>query len=258
MKLYAPFSLKDFTDSFSSQTIGRAMSLYLPNRLVERFASECTYGLSLFRQAIVDYEKSKGIPAEKSKAGVHFFRENQNLLVGPEMHVYAFRLYETYAACLTDKPDLILTFDYDKLGEHCIFENLSLLKCKYDKEQAVRFFEKELETEYDKFFYDDEYSGFAPDSRFFSLLCNACLEIREPRFADRQEWMLSSLVMPDDACYRYNEGHLESFITTHLPFELIAQISMLDYTARRDDYTALVGLLKQRGLNPEILLEGLD
>lgn len=258
MKLYAPFSLKDFVESISGQTIAGELTLYLPNRLTECFAAEYTYGLSLFRQAIANYEKRKEIPLEKSKAEVPFFRASQSLLVGPEMHVCALRLYETYAACRTEKPDLILTFDYDKLGEHCIFENLSLLKCKYDKEQMIRFFEKQLDTEYDKFFYDDEYSGFAPGSRFFSLLCNACLEIREPLFADLQEWMLAALLPPDDAGYRYNEGHLESFTTTNLPFGFITQISMPDYTIRRDEYTALAGLLKQRGLNPEGFLEGLE
>ena len=254
MKLFAPFSLINFINGAAKSEI----DWFLPNRLTDKTMSEYSYGLSLFRQAIHDYEKVRSVSSEDSKAGIPFFRENLNLLVGPEMHIYATRLYETYDAALQENPDLILTLDYEKLGEHCIFENLFLLKCKYDKENTILFFEQQLEKEYDKFFYDEEYTGFAPDSRFFSLLCNACLEIREPQYAEQKEWVIASLLMPDDATYRYAGGRLESSTSTSIPIEVIERISMPFYKERRDEYTALAGLLKQKGLNPEELLEGLE
>lgn len=254
MKLYSPFSLTSFIADTSRKGIG----LFLSNRLTNKSVSEYTYGLSLFRQAIQRFEKNRTVAFEDSKAEIPFFRENLNLLVGPEMHIYAARLYETYEAALQENPDLILTLDYEKLGEHCIFENLFLLKCKYDEEKNILFFEKQLEQEYDRFFYDKEYTGFAPDSRFFSLLCNACLEIREPRFEQQKEWIIASLLMPDDATYRYATEGLESFTSTPIPIEVVEQISMPFYKERRDEYTALAGLLKQKGLSPEELLEGFE
>lgn len=258
MKIYLPLFLRNFINGVSENGINRGMKLFLPNRLTDIFISEYTYGLSVFRQAIYTFEKNRGIPLSESKGEIPFLRENLNLLVGPEMYIYAARLYETYESCLAENPDLILTLNYEKLGEHCIFEDLLLLKCKYEEEQNIRFFEKQLETEYDKFFYNEEYTGLAPDSRFFSLLCNACLEIRKPQFAAQKEWSIVSLLMPEDAIYHYDNGRLESFATTSIPFEIIEQISMPAYKERRDEYTAFAGFLKQKGLNPEELLEGFE
>lgn len=258
MKIYAPFFLRNLIDSVLSNETEVGINLFLSNRLAEKNKSEYQYGLSLFRQAIYRFEKRNGVSPAESRGAIPFFRENLNLLVGPEMHIYAARLYETYEACLTVNPDLVLTLDYEALGEHCIFENLFLLKCKYDEEQNIRFFEKQLEVEYAKFFYDEEYTGFTPDSRFFSLLCNACLEIREPRFAEQKEWIMASLLMPDDAIYHYTNGCLESYTTTSIPFEMIERISMPAYKERRDEYTALAGFLKQKGISPADLLEGFE
>ncbi len=258
MKIYAPFFLKDVAQGISKIGNSGVLNLILSNRLTDRWMSEVTYGLSLFRQAILDFETSNEVLADKSKAGIPFFRENLNLLVGPEMHIYGLRLYETYASCLNENPDLILTLDYDKLAEHCIFENMFLLKCKYDEAQNLNYFKKQLEKEYDKFFYDEEYTGFAPDSRFFSLLCTACLEMRAPQFAEKKEWMLASLVMPDDAIYHYQDGSLQSYSSTAIPFDIVEQISMPEYEKRKDEYTAIAGLLKQKGIQPEGLLEGFE
>lgn len=258
MKIYTPFFLRSLIGEVAANETGIGINLFLSNRLAEDNRTECNYGLSLFRQAIYNFEKFKGVPSVESKGAIPFFRENLNLLVGPEMHLYATRLYETYDACLTENPDLVLTLNYEALGEHCIFENLFLLKCKYDEEQNIRFFEKQMEIEYDKFFYDEEYTGFAPDSRFFSLLCNACLEIREPRFESQREWIIASLVQPEDATYRYTNGRLESYTTTSIPLEMIEKISMPAYQERKDEYTALAGFLKQKGLNLEDLLEGFE
>lgn len=258
MKLHVPLSFENFIAAVSVGEIGREINLILSNRLNNSCLSEYTYGLSLFRKAIYNFEKEKGIPLAESKGEIPFFRENLNLLVGPEMHIYATRLYETYDTCLTTHPDLILTLNYEQLGEHCIFENLFLLRCKYDEEQHIRFFEDQLEKEYDKFFYDDEYTGFAVDSRFFSLLCNACLEIRAAHLSAQKEWILARLLMPEDAAYRYHDGCLESFATTPLPIEIIERISMPDYKKRKDEYTALAGFLKQKGLSPEELLDGFE
>ncbi|MDD4516327.1 hypothetical protein [Massilibacteroides sp.] len=258
MKLYCPVSLQKITEKAFSTEFGKSFDLFLDNRLTNKYESECAYSLSLFRQAIKNYEKNKGISPAKSKSEIPFFRENQNLFVGPEMHLYAANLYETYETCLEGNPDLVFRFDYDKLGEHCIFENLFLLKCKYDETQNLLYFEKEFEKEYEKFFYNEEYTGFASDSRFFSLLCHACLAVRKPESAVQNEWTMASLVMPEGASYQYNDGCLESFFTTSIPFDIIEQISMPDYKARKDEYTAFAGLLKQKGLNPVDVLEGYE
>lgn len=258
MKLYCPVSLEMFIKGTDNTNVSKEFCLHLHNRLSDKYTQEYTYGLSLLRQALQKYEKNKGIAHEESKSEIPFFRNNLSLLVGPEMQLYASGLYETMEVVNKDFPDLILTLDYEKLGEHCIFENLFLMKCKYNEEQNILFFEKQLEREYEKFFYDEEYTGFTSDSRFFSMLCNACLEIREPKYAEGKEWQIASLQMPENAFYQYSNGILESYFTTNIPIKIIERISMPDYRNRRDEYTALAGLLKQIGLNPEDLLEGYE
>ena len=142
---------------------------------------EIEYGLSLLRESIGLYEERKGIPVEKSKKAMPFFRQDSRMLVGPEIGMYVIPLYEKpgeparYA-----EPSLLLELDYQSLGELCLFENYSLLSCKYEKEPILNHFTAQLEKEYDTFFFDEEHTGFTPDSRFFSMLCNACLEVKQP------------------------------------------------------------------------------
>lgn len=258
MKIYYPISLKLFAKGMLNASGNRNFSLQLNNLLAGKNRAEYNYGLSMLRLAIISFEQKNGVPESRSKARIPFFRENMSQLVGPEMNIYSASLFESHEACLQREPELILAFNYEELGEHCILENLFLTRCKYDMEQAVSVFEKQLEREYEKFFYNEEYTGFASDSQFFSMLCNACLEIRKYKFADQKEWCVASLVMPENADYRYRNGQLESFVSTPVPFQAIERINMPDYRQRRDEYTALIGLLKQQGLNPEGLLEGFE
>lgn len=258
MKLFCPISLDSFFKGVNNTPMQQTLSLELNKYLTDNTFEEYTYGLSVLSQAIQIYENKKGTTTENSKVNMHFLRENLHLLVGPEMDIYSNRLYETEDACTKDQNNLIITFNYDLLGEHCIFENLFLVKCKYDEKQSLVFFEEKLEKEYDKFFYDEEHTGFAQDSQFFAMLCNACLEIREECFASQKEWNIASLVMPEDAGYRRKNGKLESYSSTPIPFEAIEKISMPSYKNRKDEYTALVGLLKQKGVHPEGLLEGFE
>ena len=44
---------------------------------------EIEYGLSLLRESIGLYEERKGIPVEKSKKAMPFFRQDSRMLVGP-------------------------------------------------------------------------------------------------------------------------------------------------------------------------------
>lgn len=258
MKLYCPISLKNFITGLQHSWKKDVIHITLHNLLTSKQIKEYDYSLSLFRQSIRQYEETHGIPPEESKAEIPFFRENINLFVGPEMHLYTVQLYETPEIGIQEGADLILTFDYGKLGEHCIFGNLFLLKCKYDKDASLSFFEKQMEKEYEHFFYHEGYTGFTPESRFFSLLCDACLEIREPQFAGQKEWNMATLVMPEDVNYFFSDGQLTSNITTAIPLELIEKIHMPSFKERKDDYTALAGLLKQKGLKPKICLEGFE
>lgn len=55
---------------------------------------EIEYGLSLLRESIGLYEERKGIPVEKSKKAMPFFRQDSRMLVGPEIGMYVIPLYE--------------------------------------------------------------------------------------------------------------------------------------------------------------------
>lgn len=258
MKLYATISLETFIKENQGTSPHKALNLRLENRLEEKYEEEYDYGLSLLRQAIGNYERKHGIDKNQRKSAMPFFREHKKLLVGPELQLYASRLFESCEACGNDDQTLVLTLKHGALGEHCIFENLFLSKCKYDEQHSIHYFEEQLETEYDKFFYDDAYFGFTPDSRFFSLLCNACLGIRRPEQEEEREWYLAALLMPEDSLYRFEQGRMISFSCTSIPWEAVKQISLPRYQERAGEYTALAGFLKQKGLNPEGLLEGYE
>ena len=179
---------------------------------------EIEYGLSLLRESIGLYEERKGIPVEKSKKAMPFFRQDSRMLVGPEIGMYVIPLYEKpgeparYA-----EPSLLLELDYQSLGELCLFENYSLLSCKYEKEPILNHFTAQLEKEYDTFFFDEEHTGFTPDSRFFSMLCNACLEVKQPSSVGDKEWRLASLQATDEVLYRYEHGNLIPYVPISMP-----------------------------------------
>ena len=94
---------------------------------------EIEYGLSLLRESIGLYEERKGIPVEKSKKAMPFFRQDSRMLVGPEIGMYVIPLYEEPGEpAQSAEPSLVLELDYQSLGELCLFENYSLLSCKYE------------------------------------------------------------------------------------------------------------------------------
>ena len=93
---------------------------------------------------------------------------------GGQIGMYVIPLYEEPGEpAQSAEPSLVLELDYQSLGELCLFENYSLLSCKYEKEPILNHFTAQLEKEYDTFFFDEEHTGFTPDSCFFSMLCNA-------------------------------------------------------------------------------------
>ncbi len=235
-------------------------------------SGEIDYGLDVLRQAIGAYETEKGIPPEASKRQMPFFRENRRMLVGPEAEMYMLPFYaekeavvnssagvwtETGRETAGKNPDVILTFDSGKLVQNCLEENRFLVNCKYDAQKASRLFREQLEVEYDRFFYDAEHTGFAPSSRFFSMLCNACLEVKEPRFACEREWRMALLREPQEAEYRYAEGRLIPYVPVSIPKDCLLSVELPDYRCQPLLYGALAGFLERAGLPAGQYLEGI-
>lgn len=82
------------------------------------------------------------------------------MLVGPEIGMYVIPLYEKPGEpARSAEPSLVLELDYQSLGELCLFENYSLLSCKYEKEPILNHFTAQLEKEYDTFFFDEEHTA---------------------------------------------------------------------------------------------------
>ena len=184
------------------------------------------------------------------------------MLIGPEMELYKFSFYENETV-LPEKvqsagqPYLRLSFDYEQLAEHCLFENIFLVRCKYDEKQILDNFITQMDREYDKFFFDEEHSGFTADSRFFSLLCNACLEVEEPLSASEKEWRLAVLRSPSEASYRYDNGQLLPSVPISLPLSVIRRVALLNSEKEGLNFSALAGFMQRIGLPPERYLEGL-
>ena len=175
---------------------------------------EIEYGLSLLRESIGLYEERKGIPVEKSKKAMPFFRQDSRMLV----------------------------------------ENYSLLSCKYEKEPILNHFTAQLEKEYDTFFFDEEHTGFTPDSRFFSMLCNACLEVKQPSSVGDKEWRLASLQATDEVLYRYEHGNLIPYVPISMPVDCLKRVYLEDFRRQPLLFGTLNGFLKSKGLPAEQLL----
>lgn len=256
MILYCYVSLKSFVEMWGDSAGGVSTVLLPAIELMHSVQEDAVdYGLSVLRESIGVYERQKGIPAEQSKRAMPFFREDSRLLVGPEMGMYILPLYERPDLPAGDgEPTLVLELDYTAVGEHCLFENLFLLRCKYDRELAVQAFLERLETEYDTFFFDEEHTGFTPDSRFFSLLCNACLEVRDPALAGEKEWRLAGLRSPEDVLYRYHGGDLVPYLPISLPIDSLKHIYLKDFKEQPLLQGTLIGFLKSKGLPAEELL----
>lgn len=262
MYLYTYISLQSFVEGCRVSSGETALILHAESLLHVVPSEEYQYGLSLLRKAIRFYEEQKGISLENSKQDIPFFRENRRMLIGPEMEIYKLSFYENEAyepewLHAVSKPYLKLTFDYEALAEHCLFENIFLIRCKYDEEQTLQTFVSQMDREYDKFFFDEEHSGFAADSHFFSLMCNACLEVKEPRLATEQEWRLAVLRSPSDADYSYADGKLEPTIPLSLPLASIRRVAFPDRENNELNYSALAGFMQRIGLSPERYLEGM-
>lgn len=261
MDLYAYISLECFVRSFGEHASGLQLSLPAKNLLYASDREDYLYGLSLLRKAIASYEEQKQIPSAESKQAIPFFRDHRRMLIGPEMDIYKLSFYEndTYEPewlHATDRPYLKLTFDYEELAEHCLFENMFLVRCKYDEAQTVQTFITQMDREYDKFFFDEEHSGFTADSQFFSLMCNACLEVREPRFAAEKEWRLAVLRSPSEADYTFMGSHLEPSVTVSLPLTSIRRVTFPNRENNELSFSALAGFMQRVGLSPERYLEG--
>lgn len=262
MDLYAYISLQSFVKGFDEHSSGLQLSLAAKNLLYTEQKENYLYGLSLLRKAIALYEVQKQIPLAESKQAIPFFREHRRMLIGPEMDIYKVSFYENEMyepewLHTAGEPFLKLAFDYEALAEHCLFENMFLVRCKYDEAQTVQTFVGQMDREYDKFFFDEEHSGFTADSHFFSLMCNACLEVREPRFAGEKEWRLAVLRSPSEAEYSFVNGRLEPTVALSLP---LASISRVAFYARENNelnFSALAGFMQRIGLAPERYLEGL-
>lgn len=226
MELSGYISQQSYVEGRTDAAGEPVLVLRAENLLYTLPAEEYGYGLSLLRKAIGVYETQKGIPAEESKQAVPFFREKRRMLVGPELELYIFSLYEDETilperVSSSGVPYVRLSFDYEQLAEYCLFENMFLVRCKYDERQVVDNFVSQMDREYDKFFFDEEHSGFTGDSHFFSLLCNACLEVKKPSHAAEKEWRLAILRSPSEVDYRYENGQRHPFVPISLPLNIL-------------------------------------
>jgi hypothetical protein len=152
---------------------------------------------------------------------------------------------------------LRLTFDYGALGEYSLSEEKYLLRCKYNEEENLNVFVSQMKWEYDKFFYDEEHTGFKRDSRFFSMLCNACLEVREPRWVSEQEWRLVQFCDPVEAEYDFIGANLVPYVDYAIPFGCLRRIALVNLSENSLTYSALAGFLQSIGLAPDRYLEGM-
>ncbi|MBC5631784.1 hypothetical protein [Parabacteroides hominis] len=261
MDLYSYVSIESFVRGCKEPKTPGTFTLRVPNLLYAKPDEITGYGLSLLRRSIVLHEEQNGIKQEFSKQNIPFFRENRRMLIGPEIEMYALSLYqnpeipsgmeEKKASCLR------LAFDYGALGEYSLSEDKYLLRCKYNEEENLNAFVSQMGQEYDKFFYDEEHTGFKRDSRFFSMLCNACLEVREPRWASEQEWRLVQFCDPVEAGYDFMGGNLIPYVDYAIPFECLHRIALADLTENSLTYSALAGFLQSIGLAPDRYLEGM-
>ena len=240
------------------QEAGQTGMLRLPLRDVLMEEEELP-GFSVLRKAISAYEEEQGIAEAQGKSRMPFYRQHQRRLIGPELVPFIASFYETDSAWNDgDVPSVMLSFDYHRLAAHCLSENAFLFRCKYDEAQSVESLKQSLAQEYHKVFFDEENTGFAPDSRFVSLLYNAALEIRPAQEQERKEWRLALFKTPEEADYRWDGQTIRTSAAWDVPLSCLERLTLKpDYRLMPELYTALIGLMKQQGLAPERLLTGL-
>lgn len=254
LNYYTP--IKTFWEGLQSAQETGAFRIPLRDTLLN---SPEVYGFSLLRKAILAYETEQGIPEDKGKSQMPFYRQYQRRLIGPEVIPFVASFYEEGTEYKeTNNPYITLTFDYNRLAEHCLSENISLFRCKYDEIQNMKSLKKCLEREYDKIFFDDENTGFTPDSRFISLLYNALLEIRPENESQYKEWRLALFKTPEEVDYLWEEQTIRTSTTWDIPLSCLERIELKpDYREMPELYTALIGMMKHCGLVPEQILTGL-
>ena len=99
-----------------------------------------------------------------------------------------------------------------------------------------------------KSFFDEEHTGFAPDSRFVSLLLQAVLEVR-PLEEGRAERVADGCIQsPEEAEYAWQSGTLRPSTHLSLPADCLMRVEWPDYVHYPELYTALIGCMKQKGL----------
>lgn len=258
MKLYHKMTLKAFVDAWEHvQGVESTFRLETVEMMHHVPVAEIDYSLWLLRRAIQAYETVHEIPEAQSKRDMPFLRENTRMLIGPEQGTFIASFREEPYPDERSEPSVLLELDYKALAEHCLFENLSLLSCKYDKDAFIAFLLPQLEREYDKVFFDAEHTGFKSDSRFFTLLRLVCLEGCEPQKAAEKEWRLVTTCPNEEALYRYESGDLIPYRHVELPVSCVRRISLLDQPRQPLLFGTLNGFLKSKEL-PAAQLLGLE
>lgn len=262
MDLYLYISVEAFTKGYRLSRQKNSISIRVENFMYAVPENIYRYGLDLLRKAIRIYEEQNHISPDASKQAIPFFREKRRMLVGPELEMYVLPLYENSDIIpfqfAGSKPFLRIKLDYNLLMQYCISENLYFLRCKYDEEKNLQTFVTQMEREYSRFFFDDEHTGFTADSNFFSLLCNACLEVRPPCLAPEKSWEIAFLQEPSEVKYRMEHNLLIPFTILSIPLSCIRQIALRDSRTYELNYNSLAGFLQSIGLSPQQYLEGMS
>lgn len=264
MNLYHHLSLESFVKGWKTADQGEpCFHLRLDNQMFLLPDAEIQYSLSLFTRSILRYEAARGIPEERSKGQVPLLRNRRRMLVGPDMEHYVASFYEsphTAGSLVWTASRLMVTlaFDYEQLASHCIFENLFLVRCKYDPEEAVSRLAGQWEREYDKFLFDEEHSGFTADSRFFEMLGSTLLEQCPSSQAPERQWRLATLCPPSDAAYAFEAGGLFPYVEIAVPTACLTGMALCQADEHPLQYSALAGFLESKGIRPGTFLAGME
>ncbi len=259
--LYIYINIEDLISGFNSDS--NIFSLRMSDFLSDYSANNEPYGFGLLRQTIKEYEAENNIDLKVSKQSMPFFRDYQCRLIGPEITPFSLSLFEDEPTAMkqcygNNKPGVVISIDYSELAQQALMENMFLIKCKYDVDENKTYLKEQLKREYDKVFFDSENTGFSPDSRFFSLLCNACLNIDKPENTDFKEWRIVTMSEPENAIYILGNNNIKAASIFPLPVDAIKKIRLVpDYQNNTALYSALIGWMKKYRLSPETKLEGL-
>ena len=215
------------------------------------------YGITLFREAMTQYEKLHEIPPREHKSRMPIRRKSQFRLVGPDCIPFAATLTELRPNPQAIGEDVCVAFDYYQLVNYCLSEDISIFRKKYNAEQAMKGWLQVLEKEYDKIFYDEEHTGFMASSQYISLLLKAVLEMRPDAEAAKKEWHISVMKSSEEADYEWKSDMLQACVYLDIPYECLHHIEWPLYERRPQLYTPLIGYMKKKGFVPEQLLTSL-